>query len=73
MMWTARWILDAYEQGAQPVRWDMYMAYPELRSYFDEIETRFEEPAEVRADHLVDNRSGTKGNLCTRLAKGFGG
>ena len=39
-MWTAKWILDAYGEGDQSVRWEMYMTYPDLRSYFDEIETR---------------------------------
>jgi len=37
-MWTAKWILDSYEKGDESVRWDLYMAYPDLRCYFDELD-----------------------------------
>jgi hypothetical protein len=37
-MWTAKWILDSYEEGDNSVRWDLYMIYPELRECFDQIE-----------------------------------
>jgi len=69
-MWTAKWILDAYEEGDQTVRWEMYMAYRDLRLYFDEIEARPEEAGEPRAVWVDEKPAGARWNLCARLVKG---
>jgi len=69
-MWTAKWILDAYEEGEESVRWDLYMVYPDLRSYFDEIEVRNEGTGEQKADRVADKPAVARWNLCSRLVKG---
>ena len=72
-MWTAKWILDAYEKGDESVRWEMYMTYRDLRFYFDEIETRPEEAGEQKADQVAEKPAAARWDLCARLVKGFGG
>lgn len=72
-MWTADWILDEYKKGTQSVRWDMYMNYPGLRNYFNEVEARSSECGEDDASHPAEVRSATKWNLYTRLIKGHHG
>jgi hypothetical protein len=69
-MWTAKWILDAYEEGEESVRWDLFMAYPDLRSYFDEIEARPEEAGEQKADRVAEKPAGAWWQHCYRLVKG---
>lgn len=72
-MWTAKWILDAYEEGDRSARWDMYLIYPGLRKYFDEIEARFDKAGDRKAGEPIGARQKAKGSLCARLVKGFGG
>jgi hypothetical protein len=71
-MWTAKWILDAYVEGEESDRLDLYMAYPNLRSYFDEIEARPEGPGEQNPGRVADKPEKTRWNPCSRLVKGFG-
>ena len=69
-MWTAKWILDAYEEGDQSVRWEMYMTYRDLRCYFDEIEARPKGVVEQKAGWVAEKVSGARWNLCARLVRG---
>lgn len=69
-MWTAKWILDAYEKGDESVRWEMYMVYPDLRNYFDEIEARPEGTREHNPGRVADKPAAARWNLCARLVKG---
>ena len=55
-MWTAKWILDAYKEGTEAVKLEMYMAYPDLRRYFEEFEALPQELSKEKAD-LIDDRS----------------
>ena len=72
-MWTAKWILDDYDKGDQTVRWEMYMAYRDLRDYFDQIEVsgsrviRKEKPAGRKI------AESPRRPFRSRLAKAFGG
>jgi hypothetical protein len=69
-MWTAKWILDAYEEGEEPVRFDLYMAYPDLRSYFDEIEARSNK-AVLQLDDQSDEKAAKAWWFeCCRLVRG---
>jgi len=72
-MWTAKWILDAYEKGTQSARWDMYMNYPGLRTYFNEVEALSDGCDEKKTRHQAEPRPGAKWNLCARLVKGHHG
>ena len=72
-MWTAKWILDAYEEGDQSVRGEMYMTYRDLRFYFDEIEARPDGAGEQKAGWFAERPAGARWNPCSRLVKGFGG
>jgi hypothetical protein len=72
-MWTAKWILDAYEAGDQSVRGEMYMTYRDLRFYFDEIETRPQGTGEGKTGSVPEKPAGAKWNPCSRLVKGLGG
>ena len=69
-MWTAKWILDAYEDGDESIRWEMYMTYRDLRLYFDEIETRPEKAVEQMAGLAAEKPVGARWNLYSRLVKG---
>jgi hypothetical protein len=69
-MWTAKWILKAYEEGDQSVRWEMYMTYRDLRCYFDEIEARSEGAGERKADLVAEEVPAARWNLCSRLVRG---
>jgi hypothetical protein len=69
-MWTAKWILDAYEGGDEEVRIEMYLAYRELRLYFDEIEARPEKTNEEKVGLVVERSAGAWWNHCCRLVRG---
>ncbi len=69
-MWTAKWILDAYEKGDRSAQWDMYMTYRDLRCYFDEIEARPEEASEQKTGLVGEKPVGAKWNLYSRMVKG---
>ena len=69
-MWTAKWILDDYEAGSEAVRLEMYMAYPDLRCYFDEIEARPEVFAGEKANLIAEKPAGAWWNQCYRLVRG---
>ena len=69
-MWTAKWILDAYGEGDQSVRWEMYMTYPDLRSYFDEIETRPEKTGKQADSSLAEKPAVSWYSHCCRLVRG---
>ena len=71
-MWTAKWILDDYEAGDEAIRLEMYMAYPDLRRYFEEFEARLEASVGEKAILAIEKPTGVWGNHCCRLAKGFG-
>jgi len=71
-MWTAKWILDAYEAGDQSVRGEMYMIYRDLRCYFDEIEVRSEGLRKQKAGWGAEKTAGARWNTRSRLVKGFG-
>ena len=68
-MWTAKWILDAYEEGKESVRWDLYMAYPDLRGYFDEIEARPSGAGDQKASPVAEKPAEARWNLYARLVK----
>ncbi len=72
-MWTAKWILDLYEEGDEAVRWDLYMLYPELRGYFDRAEARLQQSGEENTGRAREKKSRPGWNPCARLVKGFGG
>ena len=69
-MWTAKWILDAYEVGNEAVRFEMYLAYRDLRCYFDEIEARPEAFAGEKASLVAEKPAGAWWNQCYRLVRG---
>jgi len=69
-MWTAKWILDTYEKGDRSVRWEMYMIYRDLRSYFDEIEARPEGAGEQKDGVVAEKAPMSRWNLRSRLVKG---
>ena len=69
-MWTAKWILDAYEKGDRSTQWDMYMTYRDLRCYFDEIAARSDEAGEQKADWVAEKSEEERWNLYSRLVKG---
>lgn len=71
-MFTAKWILDAYEEGNNTVRWELYMTYRDLRPFFDEIEAEKDKQPR-RAEKAAGERpSRIRWNLSNRLAKGLG-
>lgn len=72
-MWTAKWILEAYEKGDRSTQWDMYMTYRDLRHYFDEIEARPEKASKQKVGWVVAKPAEARWNLYSRLVKGFGG
>ena len=69
-MWTAKWILDTYEEGDQSVRWEMYMTYRDLRCYFDEIEARPEVSVGEKASLAAEKPAGAWWNQGCRLVRG---
>jgi hypothetical protein len=69
-MWTAKWILDDYEAGNEAVRLEMYMAYPDLRRYFEEFEARPTNPVVQKADPASEKPAGVWWNHCCRLVRG---
>lgn len=68
-MWTAKWILDAYEAGSEAVKLEMYMAYPDLRRYFEEFEARLANPVAQKADPVSEKPAGAGWNQCCRLVR----
>lgn len=65
-MWTAKWILDAYKNGNEDLRWEMYMAYRDLRHHFDELEAG----SGHREITVPDKPRKVRWNPCARLIKG---
>ena len=69
-MWTAKWILDAYSDGDESVRWDLYMTYPDLRSHFDELETRPVKGDSPECDPESPKPSQAWWSYCWRMVRG---
>lgn len=69
-MWTAKWILDSYEEGNQSVRWDLYMSYPDLRECFDEIEALAVSPDNQKADTVPKKPAVAWWSHCCKLVRG---
>ena len=68
-MWTAKWILDVYEEGGQALRSEMYMNYRDLRAYFDEIESRPAKAGEKGAIQTSERSAGAWWAHCCRLVR----
>ena len=68
-MWTAKWILDTYEDGSEAVRLEMYLTYPDLRCYFDELDIRPEKPVEAGPAPASGKSAVTWWSQCCRLVK----
>lgn len=68
-MRAANWILDYYEKGDDTVRWDLYMAYPDLRDYFDEIEGRISVYSDQDATAPGKPHHATWWSHCCRMVK----
>ncbi len=71
-MFTAKWILDAYEEGNNTVRWELYMTYRDLRPFFDEIEAEQEKQPKRKEKTAGEKPSKIRWNFSNRLAKGMG-
>ena len=69
-MWTAKWILDAYEAGSESVRWELYMTYRDLRPCFDEMENNPEDKDKTMSGDLAEKSAGPWRHYCVRLVKG---
>ena len=69
-MWTAKWILDAYEEGNEAVRLEMYLAYPDLRNHFDELEIRPVKSTIADALPASDKNAEAWWSFCCRLVRG---
>jgi len=69
-MWTAKWILDAYEVGNEADRLELYLVYRDLRLYFDEIEARPEMPDKPEAVSAAGELGATWWQNCCRLVRG---
>lgn len=71
-MLTAKWILDAYEEGNDTVRWELYMAYRDLRPFFDEMEASQRVQPRQKKKSTAEKLSRIRWNFNARMAKGFG-
>ena len=69
-MWTAKWILDNYEAGNEAVRLEMYMAYPDLRSCFEGLDSRSDEAGGEETGLAAEKTAGMWWNHCYRLVRG---
>lgn len=69
-MWTAKWILDSYEEGDESFRWDLYMTYPDLRECFDQMEAISGSSGSRKEDLLPVKPSGAWYSHCCRLVRG---
>ena len=69
-MWTPKWILDAYTEGDEAVRWELYMTYRDLRRCFDEMERGLEKKEVPRRDRCAGKNEGKRFNLGSQLVKG---
>lgn len=69
-MWTAKWILDSYEEGDNSVRWDLYMIYPDLRECFDQIEAISGSQGSLKENPIPKQSSGARYTHWCRLVKG---
>jgi len=69
-MWTAKWILDDYEEGGQALRSEMYMNYRDLRACFDEMDARPRKAVEQAAERNNEKHVGAWWSHCCRLVRG---
>ena len=69
-MWTAKWILDSYEEGDESVRWDLYMTYPDLRECFDQLEAISGSSGSSKEDLIPEKPSGAWYSHYCRLVRG---
>jgi hypothetical protein len=69
-MWTAKWILDAYEEGDESARGDLYMTYRDLRPCFDEMENSAQGKDKSKPGDLAERSAGPWWHYCARLVKG---
>lgn len=69
-MWTARWILDNYDKGDETVRWDLFLAYPELRNYFEEVEGRPDAAVTRTRAPVVEKQRETWWSHCCKMVRG---
>lgn len=69
-MWTAKWILDSYEEGDESVRWDLYMTYPDLRECFDQLEAISGSSASSKEALIQEKPSGAWYSHYCRLERG---